>query len=63
MINKDRLGLLLIFAGVSIWIPYFTLIVLGMPQPVFPFLAAHLSGVIPGALIRKRKLIAKLVKR
>ncbi|MFQ6135535.1 MAG: hypothetical protein ACE5KU_06975 [Nitrososphaerales archaeon] len=58
----DRLGMLLIWIGVAAWAPYFALMAFGYAQPVLPFLTVHLSGVIPGALIKQRRRIAKLVR-
>jgi hypothetical protein len=46
-----RLGEVLILLGVLAWAPYFILSRDGEVES-WPFLAAHLSGVIPGAVLR-----------
>lgn len=49
--NRKIIGRILILLGVSMWIPYLTLEALGEEVSVMPFLVAHLSGVIPGAIL------------
>ena len=61
--NKDLIGIILIFLGILAWIAYFALLILGFKQPVFPFLIWHLTCIIPGALLKERKLIARILKR
>ena len=62
--NRKIVGRVLIFLGISMWIPYLVLEVLGTEVSVTPFLAAHLSGVIPGAiLLRGETLVRWLARR
>lgn len=61
-INIDRLAKFLILLGVSAWVPYFILIGFGYTPPVFVFLFIHLSGIVPGVLIKQRKRIRNTVK-
>jgi hypothetical protein len=49
---RQRLGTALIAFGVTAWVPYFILREQGVEVPSAPFLAWHLSGVIPGAVLR-----------
>ena len=41
----------MIVLGVLMWVPYFALKLSGAQVEVLPFLIAHLSGVIPGAIL------------
>ena len=61
-INIDRLAKILILFGVFAWAPYFILIGLGFAPPVFVFLFIHLSGIIPGVLLKQRKRIRNTAK-
>ena len=63
-ISKKRWATILIIIGVCAWIPYMVL-KYGMGEDiiVYPFLAVHLSGVIPGFLLRRWGLIRRLVLR
>lgn len=45
-------GMLLIWLGVSAWAPFLVLIANGQEVSIFPFLAAHLTGVLGGAWLR-----------
>jgi hypothetical protein len=49
---RKRLGTGLIAFGVLAWVPYFILREQGVDAPSTPFLIWHLSGVIPGAILR-----------
>jgi hypothetical protein len=49
-------GSILIYLGVLAWAPYFYLLSLGQDVSVFPFLAAHLTGVISGGWLRSRSV-------
>ncbi len=67
-LNRERWGLILIIVGVVAWIPYGVLKYgLGHEVVVYPFLAVHLMGMIPGFLLRRwtllRRLQAKLLPR
>lgn len=63
-IRKEVWGRILIFVGVSAWIPYGVLAyVLGRETNVAPFLIVHLFGVIPGALLVRGALLRRLVSR
>jgi hypothetical protein len=50
--RSRRVGNYLIYAGVSAWIPYFAIEALGNEPLLLPFLIPHLSGVIPGVILR-----------
>lgn len=61
--NKRTLGAILLIVGVSAWGVYYGLKLLTPIDPPFGiFLAWHLLGVIPGALLRGSKLL-KLLQR
>lgn len=45
-------GTLLIWLGVFAWAPFLILLVNGQQVSIFPFLAAHLAGVLGGAWLR-----------
>jgi uncharacterized membrane protein YjjB (DUF3815 family) len=47
------LGLLLIWAGVLAWVPFLLLAANSAAPSIFPFLAAHLAGVLGGAWLRR----------
>jgi peptidoglycan/LPS O-acetylase OafA/YrhL len=49
---RKRLGEILIAVGVLAWVPYFILTERGVEVASAPFLAWHLLGVIPGAILR-----------
>lgn len=50
---RKRAGSLLILFGIIAWAPYFFVTeVSGTEISSFPFLIWHLSGVVPGALLR-----------
>ena len=57
-----RLGEVLILLGVLAWAPYFVLSRDGEIAS-WPFLAAHLSGVIPGAVLRYTPLGDRVLRR
>ncbi|MQC27238.1 MAG: hypothetical protein DWG76_07305 [Chloroflexi bacterium] len=52
MLNRDMWGSWLIAFGVAAWLPYFYLVGQRPNVPVFPFLAAHLAGVLGGARLK-----------
>ncbi|MBI4197833.1 MAG: hypothetical protein HY533_01825 [Chloroflexi bacterium] len=58
-----RIGRILILAGVSVWIPYFALEFAGKSPEVAYCLPAHLSGVIPGAILSRWGQLKRLFKR
>lgn len=61
-INSQRLGRILILLGVAAWLPYFYLkYIENVEVGMLPFLAVHLSGVIPGSLLFRHKQIKKLL--
>lgn len=51
-IDRGTWGTALIILGVSVWLPYFYLLGLGREPSIFPFLAAHLAGVLSGGWLR-----------
>lgn len=61
--KSKRIGRAMIFFGVAMWVPYFALELSGMEVPVLPFLALHLAGVIPGAVILRGETLVKTVAR
>ena len=50
--NRRTLGTILIWLGVLAWAPFLTLAASDQPVSIFPFLAAHLAGVLGGAWLR-----------
>ena len=58
-----RIGNYFIYAGVSAWIPYFTIEALGREPLLLPFLIPHLSGVVPGVILRYWEDIGRLWER
>lgn len=59
--TRKRLGTVLLIAGISAWAVYYALKLLTPIQPPFAsFLIWHLSGVIPGALLRGSKILARI---
>ena len=58
-----RFGNYLIYAGVSAWIPYFTIEAFAEKPPLLPFLIPHLSGVVPGVTLRYWEDIRRLWER
>lgn len=51
MINRQRIGLLLIALGVCVWLIYAALRMSGIPVNGGVALAIHLTFVIPGAVL------------
>jgi len=51
-LNRRTLGTILIWLGVLAWAPFLTLAASDQPVSIFPFLAAHLAGVLGGAWLR-----------
>lgn len=62
-VNLATLGNVLIGLGVAVWVAY-ALARWGFGQEVTvrQFLPFHLSGVIPGALLRHRKRLKRLIR-
>ena len=50
--NRRSLGSLLIWAGVLAWGPFIYLLANQQAPSIFPFLGAHLAGVLGGAALR-----------
>ncbi len=50
--NPRAWGTLLIWLGVLAWAPFFLFLAIGREVSLFPFLAAHLAGVLGGAWLR-----------
>ncbi len=62
--NKRRWGLVLILIGVTAWAPYGVFKYgLDREMSVYPFLAWHLAGVIPGFLLRRGDLLWRWISR
>ncbi|MSQ21782.1 MAG: hypothetical protein EXR53_00520 [Dehalococcoidia bacterium] len=57
-LNRHRLGLILILIGLTAWLPY-GVFKYGLDRDVavYPFLAWHLAGGIPGFLLRRGDLL------
>lgn len=61
--TKKQLGTILLILGVSAWGVYYALKLLTPLTPPFGiFLAWHLAGVVPGALLRGSKLMTLVAK-
>ena len=57
-------GLVLIILGVSAWAPYGVLKYgFGQEVNVVPFLSVHLTGVIPGALLKRGPTLSRWLTR
>lgn len=56
-------GTLLIWLGVFAWAPFLILLVNGQQVSIFPFLAAHLAGVLGGAWLRASVELDRLTHR
>lgn len=50
--NRFTAGTIMIWLGVLAWIPFFVLLANGQRVSIFPFLGAHLVGVLGGAALR-----------
>jgi len=50
--TRRTLGAILIWLGVLAWAPFLALAASDRPVSIFPFLAAHLAGVLGGAWLR-----------
>jgi hypothetical protein len=61
--NRKILGRILVLVGVSMWAPYFVLKLSGEEVVVLPFLALHLAGVIPGALLVRGETLVRTLSR
>ena|GEM_PF-2393431 len=62
--DRKHWGRLLILLGVAVWVPYAALKYGAQSEAPFgPFLALHLLGVIPGALLARGEELAALLRR
>ena len=62
--TRRHIGTLLLIAGVSAWLVYYSLKLFTPLNPPFAlFLTWHLLGVIPGALLRGSKLVAWIMDK
>ena len=52
MPDRRRLGTILLWLGVSAWLPFIFLLATGQNPPIYPFLVVHLTGVIGGTRLR-----------
>ncbi len=50
--NRRTVGTILIWLGVLVWLPFLVSITSGQNLAIFPFLAAHLAGVLGGWWLR-----------
>ena len=50
--NRRTVGTILIWLGVLVWAPFLQLVTAGQEVSIFPFLAAHLTGVLGGWWLR-----------
>lgn len=51
--NRKTIGRILVFLGISVWIPYFVLKLLGEPVVLKNFLPFHLALVLPGSILAR----------
>ena len=51
-LTRRTLGTVLIWLGVLAWVPFLVLVANDRPVSIFPFLAAHLAGVLGGVWLR-----------
>ena len=61
--NRKIIGRSLILLGVCMWVPFLVLEASGVEVSVMPFLAAHLSGVIPGAILLRGETLVRWIAR
>ncbi|RME84054.1 MAG: hypothetical protein D6775_06555 [Caldilineae bacterium] len=61
--RQKRIGEILIAVGVLAWAPYFLMKLAGAEAEMEPFLVVHLSGVIPGFILRRYDWIRRLLRR
>lgn len=62
--RRERWGRTLVLLGVAAWVPYALLEYgLGEDIPFTPFLAAHLAGVLPGALLARGEQLKRGLRR
>lgn len=61
--NRKIVGRILIFLGVGVWVPYLVLKIAGANVETLPFLAVHLSSVIPGSILVRGETLVRLVRR
>jgi len=52
VLNGYRLGTVLIWIGVSVWVPFIILRAMGYTPSLFWFLPFHLMGVVGGSKVR-----------
>jgi hypothetical protein len=63
MMSKTTLGNILLLMGLAAWVTYYVLKFLTPLDPPFAiFLAWHLSGVIPGAMLRGKGRLKSLFR-
>jgi hypothetical protein len=63
-LNRNRVGRIFLWIGIVAWFPYGIMKYgLGRELPVWPFLAWHLVGVIPGSLILRWRWIRALGRK
>ncbi|CAG0943095.1 hypothetical protein ANRL1_01203 [Anaerolineae bacterium] len=61
--NRKTIGRVLIILGVSMWVPYLILKLAGAEVSSLPFLALHLCGVIPGAILTRGETLVRTIAR
>lgn len=61
--NRKTIGRVLIILGVSMWVPYLVLKLAGTEVSSLPFLALHLCGVIPGAILSRGETLVQTIVR
>ena len=59
----EWVGKLLIVAGVAVWIPFTVHLMTGHAPDVHGYLPFHLSGVIPGAILLRRRWLQRQLRR
>lgn len=60
---RKIIGRILIILGVCMWIPYLALKISGAEVTVMPFLALHLLGVVPGAILTRGETVMQWLAR
>ncbi len=61
--NRKTIGRVFILLGISMWIPYAMLKFSDADVTAMPFLALHLAGVIPGAILARGETMARTIAR
>lgn len=60
--NRKKIGFILTLIGVLAWVPFLYLVANGQEPSIFPYLTAHLTGVVGGSQLRRSASPRKKVR-